>query len=83
MENEKITQRGQLIDYRIETLSETFEKHADEADAQKNHCLEMYKQNYPDSPIPDHLTNESFNIASALSVMAAEIMSCKHFLGIK
>ena len=70
-------------DYRIEALASTFEKHAEEADIQHKHFIDMHKINYPDSPLPPHFEAEMFNISRALSVMAAEIEKCKHSLGIK
>ena len=64
-------------EYRIEKLGEVFEKHADRAEAQFKEDVRKFKENYPDSELPDHFKKPHFNIAKALSVMAEEIAKLK------
>lgn len=64
-------------EYRIESLGNIFAKHAEEADKNNEIHLEKYKENYPDSPIPEHMKNP-FNVAKAFSVMACEIERLKN-----
>lgn len=63
-------------DYRIENLAFLFEKHAEQADFNHQQFIKKYREDFPDSELPEHLSNE-FNIARALSVMAAEIEKLK------
>ncbi len=69
-------------DYRISTLSSTFGNHADIEDKQNEEMLLRYQEEYPDSPIPEHMIYP-FNLFKALCVMACEIERIKHFVGIK
>jgi hypothetical protein len=63
-------------DYRIEELSSTFLKHALLCEENDKRMLQQFRENYPDSPIPQHMLNP-FNIAKALSVMSSEIEKLK------
>lgn len=63
-------------DYRLESLSGTFLKHAEKGDENHRMQVENLKNNFPDQELPDHMKNP-FNIARALSVMAAELEKLK------
>lgn len=59
-------------DYRIETLSETFSKHAHQADVNHQESIKKYTESFPESDLPKWM-DDPFNLSRALSVMAAEI----------
>ena len=63
-------------DYRIQALAGVFSDHADMAEASNQYSVACHKQNYPDQELPEQIMNP-FNVAKALSVMAAEIAELK------
>jgi len=63
-------------DYRIEALSATFCKHAEEADRIRKEHIRNFKDKFPGEKIPDY-SLDNFNICRALSVMACEIEKLK------
>jgi hypothetical protein len=60
-------------DYRIEKLGDLFAEHAIKAEKQHEEDIRKFKENYPDSELPEHFQKPYFSIARALSVMAYEI----------
>lgn len=63
-------------DYRLETLASTFGTHADMADAHQEFINKSFAEQNPGQELPEHMKNP-FNVAKALSVMAAEIEKLK------
>ena len=68
--------------YTVEALGYTFFKHAEQYDEALKEDIRKFKENFPDSELPEHMKT-GFNVARALSTMACEIEKIKHFLGIK
>lgn len=63
-------------DYTLETLASTFADHAGMADAHQEQLNQLFKDSNPGQELPEHMKNP-FNVARALSVMAAEIEKLK------
>jgi hypothetical protein len=63
-------------DYRIESLASIFGMHADEAEKNYKESVEHHLEAFPDSDLPEWMADD-FNLARALSVMAAEIERLK------
>lgn len=66
-------------DYRIETLADTFAKHAEEAEKHQKALIKMFLENNPESELPGHM-KDPFNVTTALSVMAKEIHELKKYV---
>jgi len=62
--------------YNIEALASTFADHAGMSDAHQQQINAMFKESNPGQDLPEHMANP-FNVARALSVMAAEIEKLK------
>ena len=63
-------------DYRIETLSATFSKHAEKADENHQESIKNHNEAFPESDLPEWM-EDPFNLSRALSVMAEEIARLK------
>jgi len=67
-------------DYNLESLSAIFTDQAERAEKMQQELIEKYKENYPDSPLPEHF-EDSFNVARALSVISSELVLLKQKKG--
>lgn len=63
-------------EYSVEKLAITFAEHAIESEKRKKECIEMFTQNSPGEPIPQHMTTE-FNICLAFQSICNEIVKLK------
>jgi hypothetical protein len=63
-------------DYKIEGLSAIFAMDAEMNKAHLEQCKKIFKDQNPDQNLPEHMANP-FNVATALSVMADEIVQLK------
>ena len=66
-------------DYRVESLVDIFKDHCELARVNRIKDIEIFKENFPNESIPDHLLN-GFNVSKALMVMANEIVRLKKSL---
>lgn len=66
-------------DYTMEELLTIFQKHAEEYEESIHKNTKLYKEMYPNDPIPEHLKN-SFNLPLALWIIIAEIERLKHIV---
>ena len=67
------------IDYSLENLISIFKKHANQSDKNQQEIIRYYKENFPDSELPEYM-KDNFNISYALSVMCCEIEKLKTLL---
>jgi hypothetical protein len=62
--------------YYIEKLIETFENHSQKFDIQQKELIKKYRENYPDTPLPEHFCYD-FSISKALKSMCEEIQKLR------
>lgn len=62
--------------YDIDSLIVTFKQHAEKSKKDMRECVEKFKENYPEEPLPAHFLDD-FNICDALVSMCEEINMLK------
>jgi len=68
-------------EYSLENLGLTFLKHSKLAEKNLERDIERYRENYPNSSIPEHF-KDVFNLSKALGVLTNEILDLKDKLSI-
>ena len=68
------------MQYDMKSLIETFGKHVEEAQRQKEKNIAKWKEFNPDEELPEHLTCD-FYISLALKAMCEKIMELEKKIG--
>ncbi len=63
-------------EYSLENLALTFFKHSKQAEKNLERDIERYKENYPNSPLPEHY-KDAFDLSRALGILTNEILDLK------
>jgi hypothetical protein len=63
--------------YDLETLIETFKKHAVLAEENNKEIIKSFQENHPGEPLPGHMKDD-FSICKALISICSEILKLKN-----